>query len=132
VTAPALPVLEVGPLTVAMETSPDLDRNEVLVRATQQVRFRRNSAVQYGDEWTSLVLGAIRGTIHGRTEQRRAFHIVQSDDEWNDELMEALGDVLAAEDTAARRRALLDLATTASEATIAVDYDRIVSKETRP
>lgn len=129
-TAPALPMLELGPLEVQVIPDASLATNQVVLRATQQVRFRQDETVQYGDGWTSLVLGAIRGTIHGRTNARRAFHVSQSDEAWDDELIEALGDVLAADDSNARRQALLDLAAIATEGVIANDYARITSKET--
>lgn len=128
-TAPTLPVLELGPLQVEVVPNADLSTNTVIVRATQQARFRQNSLAQYGDEWTSLVLGAIRGTIHGRTETRRAFHVVQTDEAWDEELMEAVGDVLAADDAASRRRALLDLGAITTENVIALDYDRITDQK---
>lgn len=114
-----------GPLGLDVVLDPTMRPDTYRVEARQVVDF--------ADDWVVLVLGAVRGAIQARIEQRGATRLIQDDDDWCDDLMEAMGDVLVAEgDREQLHRALTRLGAVAAEWTIAIHRDRTEPKEGRP
>lgn len=114
--------IDMGPFELTVIPDPTLRPDQFRVQATQQVQFP--------EDWLVMVLAGVRGTVHRRIEDRGATYVIQDQDAWCEDLMEAMGDVLAAEnDATALNRALAELGAVAAEWTIALHRDRIRAEE---